>query len=122
MMFIFMSKIRKFDQVWLVGNTCADFSKKEYFLAHGRPKLVCVQFKGSQAQITIRNGHNSCKCMIKMIIIYDDCTINDRRPNQVKRRSAEPPLLCGALTDVSFVEGKRYTLKEYGCFLSRHKS
>ena len=36
----------------------ANFSKKEYFLAHGRPKLVCVQFKGSQAQITIRNGHN----------------------------------------------------------------
>ena len=67
----------------------ADFSKKEYFLAHGRPKLVCVQFKGSQAQITIRNGHNSCKCMIKMIIIYDDCTINDRRPNQVKRRSTK---------------------------------
>ena len=50
----------------------------------------------SQAQITIRNGHNSCKCMIKMIIIYDDCTINDRRPNQVKKRSA--PLPSSALT------------------------
>ena len=80
-------------------NNFADFSKREYFLAHGRPKLVCVQFKGSQAQITIRNGHNSCKCMIKMIIIYDDCTINDRRPNQVKRlRNATAPLtLCAKL-------------------------
>jgi hypothetical protein len=75
------------------------FFIKEYVLAHGRPKLVCVQFKGSQAQITIRNGHNSCKCMIKMIIIYDDCTINDRRPNQVKRRSAL--LLHGVLCGVA---------------------
>ena len=75
-------------QIWKkTCNNFADFSKKEYFLAHGRPKLVCVQFKGSQAQITIRNGYNSCKCMIKMIIIYDDCTINDRRPNQVKNQS-----------------------------------